>query len=165
MTTGEFLTKLTVWLALAAYAIGTALIVRSPSPRTRVVWTLGCGFYVAHVLCAFGFFHHWSHTAAYEETARQTRELVGWHWGGGLFVNYLFTLVWLADVLWWWLAPLGHARRSAVATALLHGFFFFMVFNGTVVFGRGPVRWYGAAICGTVVFLWARNFHRRCAAK
>jgi hypothetical protein len=166
MHTGDFLTKLTIWLALAAYAIGTALIVRSPaSPRSRVLWTLGCGFYLAHIVCAFGFFHHWSHAAAYDETARQTRELVGWNWGGGLFVNYLFTLVWGADVLWWCLAPAGHARRSPPATALIHGFFFFMIFNGTVVFGHGPVRWYGAAICAAVAFLWVQKFRARAAAK
>jgi hypothetical protein len=164
MTTGALATKLTVWLALAAYAMGTAFLVRS-SPRARALWTLGCCFYLAHLLCAFGFIHHWSHAAAYQETARQTRELVGWDWGGGLFVNYLFTAVWLADVLWWWLAPAAHARRSPGATALLHGFFFFMVFNGTVVFGRGPVRWYGAAICGAVVYLWARRLRERNAAK
>src|SRR3954470_19546310 len=118
MLHGEFATKVTVWLALAAYAIATALIVRS-SPRARWLWTVGCGFYVAHVLCAFAFFHHWSHAAAYEETARQTRALIGWDWGGGLFVNYLFTLVWVADLLWWWLAPAAHARRSPTATALI----------------------------------------------
>src|SRR4051812_41967809 len=105
MTAGELATKLTVWLALAAYAVATAILVRSPaSPRARGLWTLGCGFYLAHVLCAFGFFHHWSHGAAYQATARQTRELVGWEWGGGLFVNYLFTAIWVADVLWWWFA-------------------------------------------------------------
>ena len=165
MTTGELLTKLTVWLALAAYAGATAFIVRSPSPRARWLWTLGCALSLAHVLCAFGFFHHWSHAAAYHETARQTRELIGWDWGGGLFVNYLFTVVWFADVLWWWLAPAGHAHRSPAVTVLIHGFFFFMVFNGTVVFGHGPVRWYGAVICGTVACLWARYFHLRRAAK
>ena len=156
MTNGDLLTRLFIWLALAAYAIATALIVRCDSARARWAWTLGCGFYFAHVVCAFAFFHHWSHAAAYVETARQTRELVGWDWGGGIFANYLFTVVWLADVLWWWLAPAAHARRSRAATALLHGFFFFMVFNGTVVFGNGPVRWYGAAICAWVAWLWVR---------
>jgi hypothetical protein len=198
MPVGDFLTRLTVWLALAAYAIGTACIVRSSFTRARWIWTLGCAFYLAHVLCAFGFFHNWSHTAAYVETAHQTRELVGWNWGAGIFVNYLFTLVWLADVLWWWLAPatsefgvpasagqaslapgarvrertpdrlkagLRTQRRSPAASAMLHGFFFFMVFNGAVVFGHGPVRWYGVAICAAVAYLWARKFHERRALK
>lgn len=166
MHTGDLLTKLTAWLALAAYAVGTGFLVRSPaSPRARLVWTLGCGFYLAHVVCAFGFFHHWSHAAAYDETARQTRELIGWNWGGGIFVNYLFTLVWLADVLWWWLTPAGHLRRSHTATALIHGFFFFMVFNGTVVFGHDPVQWYGALVCAVVAGLWWRKLRASAAAK
>ena len=159
MNRGELLTRLTVWLALCAYATGVAMLLlanRRPHwlARARWAWTLGCAFFLAHVVCAFVFFHGWSHDAAYRETARQTAELTGLRWGGGLFLNYLFALAWLADVLWWWLAPASFARRSPRLTAVWQGFFFFMVFNGTIVFGKGPVRWLGAAICAGLAALW-----------
>jgi len=110
--------------------------------------------FLAHVLCAFGYYHHWSHAAAYHETALQTAALTGWHWGGGLYFNYVFSVAWPADVLWWWLGPASFDRRSRCLNALWHGFFFFMVFNGAIVFGHGPVRWLGVFLCGSLAILW-----------
>lgn len=165
MNRGELLTRLTVWLALCGYAAGAALLILARDrthwlARARWAWTFGCALFLAHVVCAFAFFHDWSHTAAYRETARQTAEMTGLHWGGGLFLNYFFALAWLADVLWWWLAPASFARRSPRLTAVWHGFFFFMVFNGTVVFGKGPVRWFGAVICAILAALWGMTRRR-----
>ena len=159
MNRGELLTRLTVWLALCGYALGATMLLaargRAHWPaRARWAWTFGCAFFLAHVGCAFAFFHGWSHTAAYRETARQTAELTGLHWGGGLFLNYIFALAWIADTMWWWLAPANFARRPPWLTAAWQGFLFFMVFNGTVVFGNGPVRWFGAAICAGLATLW-----------
>ena len=159
MSTGAWLTKATVWLALLAYAIGAGRMLLSRdrsagSGKTRWVWTIGCVFFLAHVVCAFRFYHGWSHAAAYAETARQTGEMTGVRWGGGLFLNYLFAAAWLADVLWWWLASKSFARRPRWVGRLWHGFFFFMVFNGTVVFGAGPVRWFGAVLCAILAVLW-----------
>jgi len=159
MDKGDFLTRLTIWLALCGYAAGAGtLLLARRRPRwmagARLAWTLGCAFFLAHVASAFTYFHHWSHEAAYRETALETSELTGLNWGGGIYLNYLFTLAWLADVGWWWLAPKSYAARSSGITASLHGFFFFMVFNGTVVFGDGPVRWFGVLICGGLNVLW-----------
>src|SRR5438552_1815233 len=114
--TGELLTRLSIWLALCAYAItvGTLLLARRTSRTlvcTRWMWTFGCAFFLAHVVCAFSYYHDWSHAAAYRETARQTAEMTGLRWGGGIFLNYLFAVAWLADVLWWWLAPGSFAQR------------------------------------------------------
>ena len=162
MNRGELLTKLTVWLAICAYACGAALLLVARGrahvlARARWVWTIGCALFLAHVVCAFGFFHRWSHDAAYRETARRTAEMTGLHWGGGIFLNYLFAAVWLADTLWWWLAPASFARRPPWLASSWHAFFFFMVFNGTIVFGKGPVRWFGAAICAGLAFVWWRS--------
>jgi hypothetical protein len=162
MDRGELLTRLTIWLALCAYAIGagTLLLARGRSrwlAGARLAWTLGCAFFLAHVASAFTYYHHWSHAAAYQETALRTGELTGVPWGGGIYLNYLFALAWLADVGWWWLAPASFAKRSSRLTAIWQGFFFFMVFNGTVVFGDGPVRWLGVVICGSLNILWLRQ--------
>ena len=168
MNRGEFLTRLTIWLALAAYAMGAGLLLaRRDSPRmiqARWWWTFGCALFLAHVACAFSYYHDWSHAAAYGETARQTEELTGWRWGGGIYFNYLVAVVWLGDVLWWWLAPESFSRRSPRLSAIWHGFLFFMVFNGTVVFGNESVRWLGILICGGLVAIWLRRRHGAIAA-
>src|ERR1051325_8264454 len=78
----------------------------------RFAWTLGLSAYLLHVWCAFEYFYRWSHAVAYRETARQTAELYGIRWGGGLYLNYLFTGVWLADCAVSWLKPERWRRRS-----------------------------------------------------
>jgi hypothetical protein len=157
---GVALTKWTIWAALLGYAIGAAvlLVARHELRRSslaRLAWTLGCVAYLGHVYSAFQFYHGWSHASAFEETARQTRETVGWEVGEGLFVSYFFTAVWLADVIWWWRAgDENYLRRSRVFTIALHTFFFFVVFNATVVFESGAVRWLGLALCLGLASLW-----------
>ena len=168
MNRGELLTRLTVWLALGGYALGAAMLLgaRGRAPwlaRARWAWTVGCAFFLAHVVCAFTFFHGWSHSDAYRETARQTAEMTGVRWGGGIFLNYLFAAAWLGDVLWSWLAPSAFAQRSPRLRAVWHGFFFFMVFNGTIVFGKGPVRWFGAVMCAGLAALWWATRRSRSA--
>jgi hypothetical protein len=163
MSTGEFLTKATIWMALIAYAIGASMLLLARGRerwlcRARVVWTIGCVFFVAHVVCAFAYFHGWSHAAAYDETARQTAEMTGVHSGAGLYLNYLFGVVWGIDVIVWWVNPSRVVRRPRWLTGLWQGFFFFMVFNGAVLFGKGAVRWLGAGICGVLAWaIWRRQ--------
>jgi hypothetical protein len=112
----------------------------------RLAWTAACVFYLAHVAAAFQFQHHWSHAAAYAATARQTAEVFGIDWGGGLYFNYIFTMVWVVDATWWWRAGIERyrARRPWIARAV-QWFFAFMFFNATVVFGSPPIRWFGLA--------------------
>jgi len=145
-------TRWTIWIALALYV---AALGARPAPRLRQwAWTLGCLFYLAHVAAAFHFYHHWSHAAAYQHTARRTAEVMGLDWGGGLYWNYAFTLVWLGDVIWTWFG----LRWPPWAGAAVPGFLAFMAFNATVVFGTGPIRWLGLA--GTVL-LGAIHWRRR----
>jgi hypothetical protein len=147
---GELLTRLTIWGALFAAAIGAW----RPS---RWAWTLGCAALLAHIACAFAFVHGWSHDDAYRETARQTAALTGLNWGGGVFFNYVFAAAWLADVFAWWLAPAVRARCPRWISLFWHGFFLFMVFNGAVVFISGPARGLGLAICITLAWAWWRE--------
>jgi len=42
-----------------------------------------------------------------------------------------------------------------VFTVALHTFFFFVVFNATVVFESGAVRWMGLALCVGLASLWS----------
>ena len=93
---GEAFTIWTVRLATLLYVAALAIWVTANSPRGRKIarlgWTAACLCYLAHVYGAFAFMHGWSHASAYLETARQTQELFGLAWGGGIYFNYLFTL-------------------------------------------------------------------------
>src|SRR5262249_20308340 len=140
MIPGEALTRWSVRVALALYAAGLVGLLLGKGRAARWAWTAGCLAFLAHVACAFHYFHGWSQPSAFVETARRTAELFGLRWGGGLYLNYLFTLLWPADVAWWWLDPAGHARRPRWLSVALHAFFAFLAFNATVVFETGPVR-------------------------
>lgn len=143
------LTLWTIRVAAALYVVAMAAWLTGREEFSRGAWTAACGFYLAHVAAAFQLHHHWSHSAAYEETARQTFEVFGMRWGGGLYFNYVFTVIWLADALLWWLGR----RRLAIA---INWFFAFMFFNATVVFATGPTRWLGLASTVGLAVLWWR---------
>lgn len=72
----------------------------------------------------------------------------------GLYVNYLFGLVWLVEVLWGWTRPNAYTNRATWITWTVRGFFWFMIFNGAVVFAHGLMRWYGLLLCVALVFAW-----------
>jgi hypothetical protein len=151
---GELLTRWTVRAALALYVVTLVLRLAAPGRRelARAAWTTGCVLFLAHVAAAFHYFHGWSHGDAYRETARQTGEMVGTYWGGGLYLNYLFTLAWAADVAnWWWRGTKGYAARPRWIDLLLHGFMVFMAFNAVVVFESGLVR--AAGVAATVLLV------------
>ncbi len=162
METGEFLTRATIWFAIVAYAIGSvvfALARRRVSwdSLTRVLWTIAVVSLIAHFICAYQFYHHWSHESAYLDTARQTDEVVGLNWGGGLFINYAFLIIWTIDVGWWWLRGVNSYRtRPGAVVAAWHSFMIFILFNAMVVFKDGVVRWVGVVICLVLFLSWGR---------
>lgn len=136
VTSPDTFLRTTIWLALLAYTAALTLQLLHRSDHfARLLWTLGCLAYLLHVAAAFHFVHGWSHAAAVEHTAR-----VG-GFGEGIYVNHLFTLLWTADVLSWWLWPGWHARRPRWLDVALHGFMLFVIFNAAVVFVDGPARW------------------------
>jgi len=157
MDTGEWLTRGTVWLALLFYVASEIAASRSGGGTfhaARWLNTAGCAAFLAHVAAAFHFYHHWSHASAYADTARQTAEFSGWNWGGGLYLNYLFALVWLGEVVWSWTNPNGSLQRPKWMTWVVRGFFLFMMFNGAVVFVRDGLRWFGLVLCLLLVGCW-----------
>jgi hypothetical protein len=156
MMSGELLTRSSIWIAFAAYAIGCIVFAtRRPLTWVRVAWTIGCAALVAHFALAFHFFHAWSHESAYADTARQTAEVIAINWGGGLFINYAVAVLWAADVVWWWLAGAGsYLQRPWWLTLLWHGFLVFIIFNATVVFKDGWVRWVGLVLCLVLCWSW-----------
>ena len=113
-------------------------------------WTAAWAFLLLHVLAAFQFEHRWSLAAAYAHTAAQTAASTGWHWGGGLYLNFALVAAWGAHVAASWIAP---ERIPRAVTAAVHGFAAFMLFNATVVFAAGPTRWAGLAALAGLGFL------------
>ena len=159
MSKGELLTRITIWLALAAYAIGASVYLLSRGRRSwdamaRMAWIIGCVSILIHVACAFHYYHDWSHAAAYRETARQTAEVTGFDWGGGLFINYALVAGWIIDVAWWRRGLDVYRNRPAWLSATWHGFLIFIIFNATVVFKTGALRWIGLGLCLWLAFLW-----------
>ena len=160
MTSGEILTKATIWIAILGYASGTAAFALSRNKHrgdsiARLAWTIAIIALLAHLVCAFHFYHGWSENAAYLETARQTDEVVGLNWGGGLYVNYAVIIGWVVDVGWWWVRGVGSYRqRPWSLLAAWHGFLIFIIFNATVVFKTGFVRWVGLCVCFGLSLVW-----------
>ena len=160
MSRGEFLTRSTIWISMLAYTIGCVVFAASRGSGrdrwARLAWTIGCAALLVHFISAFHFYHAWSHTAAYVDTARQTAAVIGSNWGGGLFINYAVAILWIADVGWWWFAGVSAYRRRAWwITLAWHGFLIFIIFNATVVFKHGLTRWIGLLVSLILCLSWA----------
>ena len=153
------LVQLTAALTIVAWA--SAEWLKRPGPdrdgAARMLWTAGVVLLGAHTLAAFHFLHGWSHQAAAAETERQTAELTGLRWSGGLFVNYAFLAVWAADAAWWWTAPASYRRRPPAIQTAVFVFFVFMFVNGAIVFAGGAMRVLGAAAVTVALWSWYRS--------
>jgi hypothetical protein len=167
---GETLTRNTIRLSLAWYAIALVLMMhlgrddwRCATVIGRVArwcWTWAIASFLVHLAMAFHFYHGWSHAHAFE-TTRQASGV-----GEGLYVSYLFTLLWIADALWWYARPESYAARPARIDIALHAFMLFIVFNGMVVFESGAIRWAGVAMFVALAVAWklttpVRELHAR----
>ena len=131
MNTTIWTARITVFL----YLTGMGLSLTGHRPRlAKAVWTIGFLMLLVHVAAAFHFIHHWSHTTAWVRTAEQTEHRLGWYWGGGIWFNYLFLVIWGIDVLLLW----SKIRPSNVLT-IMQAYLAFIVVNTTAVFG--PIGW------------------------
>lgn len=161
---GSLLIAWTIRLSLLLYA---AVLVIEWWPRASIpwrtadrgqrtarwLWTIACGLFVTHVICALHFYHHWSHTHVLAHTAEETQKLIGWAFGEGVYFSYGFLLLWVADVVWWWMRPAGYRSRPTLIHAAVHGYLFFIAFHGAIVFESGPTRWLGIPLCLALLVL------------
>jgi hypothetical protein len=132
--------------------------------RSRAWWTAGAALAFIHSIAAFGVFFAWSHETARVMTAQQTAALTGINFDGGIYVNYLFLTVWLADAAWWWSSPESYARRGLMVSMLIRGFILFIIVNGAVVFADGWARVVGLVSSVTVGIAWFRTYWLRRGA-
>lgn len=157
----ELLLRGTIWISLLSWVVAEWR--RSPGAPTsgRTAWTIGAAAAVVHSALAFHLRHGWSHDAAWADTARQTAAVFGFDWGGGVFFNYAFLILWTADAHWWHARPVSFASRPRAVDAFVRGFLWFMFLNGAVVFVPGWRRAVGAAAVLAVAVAWYR---RGCSA-
>jgi hypothetical protein len=154
----------TLWTAricFLLYVLALCLRLLGRNRSARLAWAAGFGVFVAHMVAAFQFEHHWSHADAYAATARKTGALTGLDWGGGLYANYVLAALWLLDVVWWIVGPRSYLQRPAAIEAVVQGFFAFLWFNATVVFGHGPIRPIGAVAFVLLAILAVNRLRHR----
>jgi len=140
---GPTLIAITIYISLIAYALAVVCWVTGRrSEGYRNLWTVGCLFLWAHAICAFHFHHNWSHADAVQLTATQTQAVIGYSYGNGIWFSYFLLVIWLFDVVQLWRQDSRSARWNYFSYAV-HAYAFFILFNGTVVFEQGLVRWGG----------------------
>jgi hypothetical protein len=122
--------------------------------RARLAWTLGALLMTVHSVAAFVILYGGSHTAAVAATARQTAALTGIASGAGIYLNYFFLEVWIADALWWWIAADSYAARPRGITIAISAFFLFMFINGGVIFADGLMRVIGSVAVVIAAAAW-----------
>ena len=158
---------LIVWSArffVLCYALRLAcdFLVTDVSRRERWgrwAWTIGVALLVLHLALAFHFVHHWSHASLVAQTARRTYEVTGMNWGGGVYVNYAFALLWVLDVGWWWTRAGSTRGEPAFLYWIVQAVFAFIMFNATVVFG--PPFWKWVVALAAALLIGARFLIRR----
>ena len=150
---------LTIWASLLLFAAGELgrrrlVVVAASRAWPWWAWAAGIVLCLAHFALAFDLRHGWSQASAIHATALQTRAVYGFEWGGGVFVNYAFLLIWTLDAAWWRLNPLKYAAQSMRLRWSLRTFYFVVIVNGAVIFAAGSRRPLGALIVIAILGSW-----------
>jgi hypothetical protein len=153
---------LTIWIALGLFTAGE--IGRARHPR-GIGWpwhasALGLALSILHTVLAFDVVHGWSHEDAVLNTAIQTERVFGTAVGWGLYVNYVFFLVWLLDLVDWRRRAGGVERRPTAALLALQVFYLVIVLNAAVIFAAGSRRAAGAALVLLLCGAWGWQLQR-----
>lgn len=153
---------LSIWIALLLFTAGE--LGRTRSPRaTGWPWhasALGLALALIHTLLAFDVVHGWSHDDAVLNTAMQTGRVFGTEVGWGVYVNYVFFLVWLVDLAWW-RRDGGVDRRPRGAVLALQAFYFVIVLNAAVIFAAAWRRLAGLVLVLLLLSAWAAADRQR----
>jgi hypothetical protein len=155
---GDDLVRFSVRLALLYYGLAASLILLArnwewspPVGRVRLArwfWLAAYCTYLIHLAMAMHYYHHWSHADAFQHT----RDVAGI--GEGIYISHLFTLFWGLDLAYWLISPDDYAARSPWIGRILHAFMIFIIFNGTVIYETGFIRWAGIGLLCVLGVLW-----------
>lgn len=148
----------TIWLSMTLFVVGETGRAWSRGSRAPLwawwAFTLGLVLALVHTLLAFDLVHRWRHADAVQATARQTEAVFGVAVGWGMYVNYVFFAVWMADAAWWRTSP-GLAHRPLAVVLALRAFYLVIILNGAVIFAAGPRRVLGLVIVGWLLWVWS----------
>lgn len=148
-----------VWLSLVGLLAGEVGAARRHRTGVEPWWAwpasmAGCLALCAHMLLAMASRHQWSHQAALLDTARQTAEVYGVAWGGGLWVNYAFAGLWMAWLTAWKASPARFWNQPRWQLWGARAFVFVIVLNAAVVFAAPQRRLAGAALTLALPAAW-----------
>jgi hypothetical protein len=149
-----------IWIALGLFALAEAGRTRLASPGGPArwawgAWTAGGVLVVVHVLVALDLRYNWDHALAVSETARRSAEVYGSTWRGGVYVNYLFVLVWFGESWRWRRAQQRDRRLSPAVTWALRGFFLLIIANAAIVFVvHSASRVAGVLLVAGLLWVW-----------
>ena len=146
------LVRVSVWLASIAWFIGAVCRQRASKSSTtksdsshpretlekiyRWSWLVGSLFMFVHIISSYGFVHHWSHQAAVLHTADVSFETTGIRAGWGVYVNFLFALLWLIYSS----TMIFAARRIPIIDLVVFVFLAVIIACATIVFETGVIR-------------------------
>ena len=151
----------TIWAAMTLFVSGAVIDRRKPrSPLASWawwIWLAGAVLCAVHMTIAMGAHYGWDHERAVHETAVRAATVYGFAWRGGLYVNYLFLLVWIGEIAWWRVSPQSYATRPAAVRHTLRIFYIIIVFNAVVVFAPAPGRIAGAILTSLLIAAWWRG--------
>jgi hypothetical protein len=154
MSAAEFVVFASISVSVICWAVGEGM-------RSRRAWMAGALLALTHSIAAFGVFYQWTHATAERLTTEQAARLTGATVAGGIYVNYLFLAVWLADAVWWSTRPATYETRPRAVSFAIRAFIFVIVVNGAIVFADGIARVIGIAGVGFVIMAWARERAQR----
>ncbi len=148
----------TAYLFTGCWVLGSAQVLwlrpADPTGPRRAVWAAltmwaGLDLLIWHVFVAY------QRLGSHADVVEHTRRTAGVGWG--VYVNYLFAAVWLADTVWLTAATRSYARRPRWVGRMVHGFLAFVVFNATVVYGELPTRLAGGVWFAILGISWWRR--------
>jgi hypothetical protein len=159
---------LAIWLSMILFVAGEAgkRLVRADNTAKWPwwAWTIGVTLCAVHMAIAMAVRHGWSHQDAVRATAQQAAAVYGFRWGGSLYVNYAFLLIWAGETAWWAISPRTYLWRGNALVWSLRAFYFVIIFNAVVVFARPVMRPAGLVLIGVLVGTWVRAIIWEAAA-
>jgi hypothetical protein len=144
------------WCLFGSFAVW-GVYTRGRFPRDwanygRLFYTWAFLLFLLHIAVAFNVRHQWSHEKAFDHVETVSG------FGPGIYVNYLFAAIWLADVVWAWVALDHYLNRPRWLSWSVLAFMAFIVFNAAVVFGTGNWRIVSAVLFLIPLYaLWATH--------
>lgn len=156
---GETALYVTVWVALGLFVIGEIGARAMWRHGVALPWAwyalaAGAALLATHIVLALVVHHQGSHAAAVAATAEQTRAVYGVAWGGGVYVNYAFMALWLAEVIWWRVAPDRYVARAWIWTFGVRATWLVMLTNAAIVFAAPSRRPAGATLVAALLWAW-----------